>query len=38
MRYRNVTIWLRVQVASGTKVVSVAPEVMLFSTAHRTAL
>ena len=38
MRYRNVTIWLREQVASGANSVSLMPEVILFSTAHKTAL
>ena len=37
-RYRNVTIWARVQFALGLKVVAVVPPVMPFSAAHRTAL
>ena len=36
-RYRNVTPWPRVQVASGAKVVSVMPFVIPLSTAHFTA-
>ena len=36
--YRKVTIWARVQAASGLKVVSVVPFVMPCSVAHRTAL
>lgn len=37
-RYRKVTIWAQLQVASGEKVVSVVPPVIAFSTAHSTAL
>ena len=37
-RYRNVTTWPLVQVASGPKVVSVMPFVTSFSTAQATAL
>ena len=37
-RYRNVTIWARVQSLLGEKVVAVVPTVIPFSKAHRTAL
>ena len=37
-RYRNVTLWARVQVALGLKVPSPVPSVMPFSTAQATAL
>ena len=36
-RYRNVTIWARVQPCAGLNVVSVIPLVIPFSTAHSTA-
>ena len=36
-RYRKVTIWPRVQVASGLKVVELVPAVTPLFTAHRTA-
>lgn len=37
-RYRKDTIWARVQVLLGLKVVALVPLVMPFSAAHRTAL
>ena len=37
-RYRNVTIWPRVQGLSGENVFAVVPLVMFFDTAQRTAL
>ncbi len=36
-RYRKVTVWARVTVISGAKVVALVPEVMPFETAQRTA-
>ena len=36
-RYRKVTIWARVQVASGANLLSPTPSVIPFSTAHWTA-